>query len=395
MRLRWITAVVAVGILLAVPAPARAQSPPPAPVPGQGGLNDVLIRILSNGCAELQGGGTGFGPELTQVCAGGGVASTAGASIGAETRSGGEEQRQVYRRLRQRQAAASADTGGALSLFASVDYQNFDKDTTRFETGFRRDTVGGTFGADYLFRSGLVLGAALSYGHEFGDYERVGGGFDHDAYGILVYGSFVPITSMFVDAVAGYTRKNYSFDRHASFARPGFSTSGPTSGDTDGNEFKFGVNAGYDFLLGRFTVGPRVGVLYRETTIDGFRESGHTGLELDYDNQNIQSLTTTAGIFGSVAISTGFGVIVPQATAEYVHEFLDDQRSVGFRLAQDVAQRRFLFRTDPPDRDYFNLGAGVSMVLANGFQPFVNFRELVGYNDRHSHTVTLGLRIPF
>ena len=397
MRLRWITAVVAaMGILLAVPAPARAQSPPPAPAQAQGGgLNDVLIRLLSNGCAELRGNSSGFGPELTQICAGGGAASTAGGTVGGETRSGGEEQRQIYRRLRQRQAAASADTGGALSLFASVDYQNFDKDTTRFETGFQRDTVGGTVGADYLFRSGLVLGAAFSYAHEFGDYEGVGGGFDHNAYGILVYGSFVPITNMFVDAVAGYTRKDYSFDRTASFARAGFSTSGPTSGDTDGNEFKFGVNAGYDFLLGRFTVGPRVGVLYRETTIDGFRESGRTGLELDYDNQNIQSLTTTVGVFGSVAISTGFGVIVPQVSAEYVHEFLDDQRSVGFRLVQDVGQRRFLFQTDPPDRDYFNLGVGVSMVLANGFQPFLNFRELVGYNDRSSHTVTLGLRIPF
>lgn len=395
MRLRWMTAVVAAtGILLAVPVPTRAQSPPPVPTPGQGGLNDVLIRILSNGCAELQGGSAGFGPELAQICAGGGAASTTGGTVGGETRGGGEEQRQVYRRLRQRQAAASADTGGALSLFASVEYQNFDKDTTRFETGFDRDTVGGTIGADYLFRNGLVLGTAVSYGHEFGSYDG-GGGFDHDAYGILAYGSFVPITSMFVDAVAAYTRKNYSFDRQATFARPGLVTSGPTSGDTDGNEFKFGVNAGYDFLLGQFTVGPRVGVLYRETTIDAFRESGRTGLELAYDNQNIQSLTTTAGVFGSVAISTGFGVIVPQATAEYVHEFLDDQRSVGFRLVQDVAQRRFLFQTDPPDRDYFNLGVGVSMVLANGMQPFLNFRELVGYKDRSSHTVTLGLRVPF
>ena len=35
------------------------------------------------------------------------------------------------------------------------------------------------------------------------------------------------------------------------------------------------------------------------------------------------------------------------------------------------------------------------MVLANGMQPFLNFRELLGYPDRSSHTVTLGLRIAF
>ncbi len=390
MKLRWAACGLAVAGILSMTVPVEAQ-----------GLNDVLIGLLSNNCAAL--GGRPFGPELTVICQAspGGAASTTGATAGADGRGGSEEQRQIFRRLRQRQAAASADAGGAqgFSLFASADYQKFDKDTTRFETGFERDTVGGTVGADYLFRSGLVLGAAFSYGHEFGNYEGAGGGFDHDAYGILVYGSVVPITNLFVDAVAGYTRKDYSFDRRASIslpaAAPPINIAGSTSGDTDGNEFKVGVNTGYDFLLGRFTVGPRAGVLYRETTIEGFRESGRTGLELAYDNQNIQSLVTTVGVYGSVAISTGFGVIVPQATAEYVHEFLDDQRSVGFRLVQDPLQARFLFQTDPPDRDYFNLGVGVAMVLANGLQPYLNFRELVGYNDRSSHTVTLGLRLTF
>jgi outer membrane autotransporter protein len=387
MRRRWAACLVVMVGILAMTVPLEAQ-----------GLNEVLFDRLSNNCRGLIGP---YGPDLARICQAspGGAASTSGATAGAETRGGGEEQRQILRRLRQRQAAASADTGGAhgLGLFVSGDYQNFEKDTTRFESGFERDTVGATVGVDYLFRSGLVLGAAVSYAHEFGDYDGVGGGFDHDAYGMLVYGSVVPIANLFVDAVAGYTRKDYSFDRRASIALPaaGLNVAGSTRGDTDGDEFKIGVNTGYDFPLGAFTVGPRAGVLYRETTIDGFRESGRTGLELDYDNQNIQSLTTTVGVYGSMAISTGFGVIVPQATADYVHEFLDDQRRVGFRLVQDLSQARFLFETDPPDRDYFNLGVGVAMVLPNGLQPFVSFRELIGYNDRSSHAVSVGLRVPF
>lgn len=388
MRLRWAAcSLVVAGMLAVTTVRVEAQ-----------GLNDVLIRLLSNGCTGLRGSSGPYGPQLGEICDdSGSPAGAAGGTVGSETRAGGEEQRQIFRRLRQRQAAASADAGGAhgLSLFGSADYQKFDKDTTRFEAGFERDTVGGTIGVDYLFRSGLVLGTAVSYAHEFGDYDGVGGGFDHDAYGILVYGSVVPFAGLFVDGVAGYTRKNYGFDRRASYSDPSNTVGGSTSGDTDGNEFKVGINTGYDFFLGRFTVGPRAGVLYRETTMDSFRESGGTGLELAYDNQNIQSLITTVGVYGSVALSTGFGVIVPQATAEYVHEFLDDQRSVGFSLVQDPQGARFLFQTDRPDRDYFNLGVGVVMVLPNGLQPFLNFRELVGYKDRNSHTVSLGLRVPF
>jgi len=386
MKLRWVACGVAALAFFA--ATAEAQ-----------GLNDVLGRLLTNNCAALGGSLGSYGPDLATFCQGsaGGAATATGGIAGSEVRTGGEEQRSVYRRLRQRQGSASADTGGVrgFSLFASADYQKFDQDSDRFESGFERDTVGGTIGADYLLRNGLVLGAAFTYGHEFGDYDGVGGGFDHDAFGVLAFASVVPVTGLFIDAVAGYTYRDYNFERRISFANSTTAISGPTRGDTTGNEFKIGVNAGYDFLFGPVTVGPRAGVLYRETTIDGFRESGRTGLELAYGDQNVESLTTTFGVFGSVAISTGIGVIVPQANAEYVHEFLDDQRSVRFRLVQDLTGNQFLFQTSHPDRNYFNLGVGVSMVLRNGMQPFLNFRELVGYNDRSSHTVTAGLRIPF
>src|SRR5690348_18514749 len=54
--------------------------------------------------------------------------------------------------------------------------------------------------------------------------------------------------------------------------------------------------------------------------MDSFHESGNTGLELAYDRQHQDSLTTVAGLFGSMAISTGIGVFVPQVTADRSEE---------------------------------------------------------------------------
>ena len=79
------------------------------------------------------------------------------------------------------------------------------------------------------------------------------------------------------------------------------------------DEFNAGLTVGYDFILGKVTVGPRAGVNYRDARISGFQEHGSTGIELIYDDQNIVSLTTTAGLFASMAINTSFGVLVPQA----------------------------------------------------------------------------------
>ena len=399
MRLRWIVGALATVMVIAVAAPASAQSPPPAGVPAGSGFNDVLNRLLSNNCAQLGPGP--FGPDLTRLCAfpPSGAGSSSGGSVGSEGGQFTDEQRQLFRRLRQRQqqGAASADPANPLGVgvFVTTEYEKFNQDTTKFETGYDRDTVGMSFGADYLFRNGLILGAAFTYAHDFGDYNGVGGGFDHNSYGILAYGSVQPIANMFVDAVAGYTRKDYNFDRRASIVLATTSVAGSTHGDTNGNEWRIGLNSGYDFVFGGLTVGPRLGFLYRESTMNSFTESGHTGLELSYDDQFIKSLTLRPGVYGSYAFSTSWGVVIPQMTLEYVHEFFDDQRNVQFSFAQDPQNRRFLFQTTPPDRDYMNLGVGVSMVLPQGIQPFLNFRDMLAYQDRSTYTVTLGVRIPF
>jgi outer membrane autotransporter protein len=399
MKLRWILGALATVMIFTVVAPAGAQAPPPAAVPPGSGLNDVLNRLLSNNCAQLGPGP--YGPDLTRLCAfpPSGAGSSSGGSVGSEGGQFTDEQRQLFRRLRQRQqqGAASADPANPLGVgvFVTTEYEKFNQDTTKFELGYDRDTVGMSFGADYLFRNGLILGAAFTYAHDFGNYDGVNGGFDHNSYGILAYGSIQPIANMFIDAVAGYTRKDYNFDRRASIVLATTSVAGSTNGDTNGNEWRIGLNSGYDFVFGGFTVGPRLGVLYRESTMESFTESGHTGLELSYGDQFIKSLTLRPGVYGSYAFSTSWGVVIPQMSLEYVHEFFDDQRNVQFSLAQDPQNRRFLFQTTPPDRDYMNLGLGVSMVLPQGVQPFLNFRDMLAYQDRSTYTVTLGVRIPF
>jgi outer membrane lipase/esterase len=398
-------AVLVGGLVLLAEVPARAQ-----------GLNEVLIGRLSNSCSGLSGPGIppgsgnppnpDYGPQLLRLCGdlqannGTGSASSAGGITSAEDRiSIGVDER--IRRRTQERRAASADRDGVrgLGLFFTADYERFEQDTTRFEAGFGRDTVGGTVGVDYVLNPFALVGLGFNYAHEFGNYDS-GGGFDNDSYGVLLYTSLSPIPGAFVDLVAGYVRKEYDFERRVLLdipqsGGPLIHVDGKTRADTDSDEFRFSAHGGYDFVLRNITVGPRLGVNYRDTSVDGFRESGGTGVELAYENQNIVSLTTQAGVYASIAISTGIGVIVPQTTVEYVHEFLDDQRTVGFRFVQDLRRRKFLYQTDPPDRDYVNVALGVSMLFPGGVTAFANFRELVGYRDRSSHAVSLGLRLPF
>jgi outer membrane autotransporter protein len=284
-----------------------------------------------------------------------------------------------------------------LDFFLSGEFERFDKDLTRFEPGYDSNTWSGTAGADYRFSRLLTAGLALTYSRIDGDFDRSGGSFATNSYGALAYASVRPVANSFVDLVGGYARKDYSVDRSVSLSASSGApiAGGRATGDTNGNEYTAAAHAGYDFVFKNVTVGPRVGVDFSHTTIDGFSERGATGLELLYDRQERTSLTTTAGVFASVAFSTRLGVLVPQTTLEYVHEFEDNQRAIRFRFRDDPENFKFRFQTDPPDRDYFHLGAGLVMVLPSGWSPFINYRALVGYRSESSHTVTAGVRVGF
>jgi outer membrane autotransporter protein len=388
-------------------------------------FNDAIQFALDNGCLGLSGPASPptnapYQGTLRSICfipagSGAGAAGeSSGASIAAQTvRQQGADEQRIRRRLEeQRQAgreggmlAASADPSfqlGKLGLFITGEGDWVRKDVTRFEPGFSSDAGGVIVGADYGVLPWLTAGLALSYLGTNGNFTGPNGTFNTDAFGVTLYGSVAPLPQLFVDGTVGYTLRAYGIERRANYSNPStVSVDGFVQGNTTGNEFRTSIQTGYDFVLGALAVGPRGGVNYSTNDINSYVEHNSnpkhsdTGLQLAYDGQHRESLTTTVGVFASYAISTSIGVFVPQLTGEWVHEFLDNQRVIYFRFREDVGQTKLRFQTDPPDRNYANLGTGVTLVLPKGLQVFLSFRALVGYSDREAYTANGGLRINF
>jgi Autotransporter beta-domain len=85
-----------------------------------------------------------------------------------------------------RRPAPSADGSPGvhgLGLFVSAEYETFDKDVTRFESGFTSDTWSGTVGVDYSFTSWATAGIAFTYSSVSGTYAERGGDFDTESVG--------------------------------------------------------------------------------------------------------------------------------------------------------------------------------------------------------------------
>jgi outer membrane autotransporter protein len=127
--------------------------------------------------------------------------------------------------------------------------------------------------------------------------------------------------------------------------------------------------------------------------MDSYHENSKTGLELRYNSQHQTSIQTTLGLSASSAHSFTFGVLVPQVTASWVHEFDNDSRTIKSQFVQAPTSAGFSFQTERPERDWAVIDVGVSLVMQNGIQAFANFSTVQGNQNFESYGGNMGIRV--
>ena len=284
--------------------------------------------------------------------------------------------------------------GSGTSVFFSAGAYALNHYNNRFEDGYEAQLPTVTVGADRQINDWLLAGLALNYTNYDGTYDD-GGGFDKHIFGPLLYATFLPFQGAFANVVLGYARQENENNRLAtasSIAVPPLTFSGHTSADYSENQFTAGILAGYDRPFGHLTIGPRFGLAVSHDRIESFREEGDTGLELRYRNLNQTSVQSSLGVQASVGFETPHGVVVPQATVAWVHEYANDARNIDARLVEAPTAPSFTFQRERPARDWASIGLGVSALLPNGLQPFVQFATIQGNENFVSYGGTAGLR---
>jgi outer membrane autotransporter protein len=266
-----------------------------------------------------------------------------------------------------------------------------DQDATSREPGFDFHTAGVTAGADYRFTKELILGLAGGYVSTTSNLDASAGEFTAHGASVSVFGTYYIGQSFYADLIATYGWNGYETTRRIGFD----SVTASANGDTDGRQVAVSVGGGYDARLRAWTLGLHGRVNYVNVRIDGFQESGAGLFDLNVDQQTIESLTTVLGVNVSYAISLPWGVLLPQVTAEWEHQYLNDSRIIDGTLVADPTQSALGVPTNTPDRNYFNLGAGVSATFGRGFSAFVYYETVLGEQNFTVHSFTGGIRYEF
>jgi outer membrane autotransporter protein len=291
----------------------------------------------------------------------------------------------------ERGGGASADRSGFLSrlgFFANGQGNFGNQDATSREPGFDFHTAGVTLGADYRLTDQVLLGMAFGYLRTKSDFDASAGNSTVNGYSLSAYGSYYILDKLYVDGIATFGWNDYSTDRNIP------NVNATANGSTDGTQFAISVSTGYNFNAGAFTFGPTGRVDYVQVHIDGYQETGANPFNLNIRSQNPASVTTALGGQATYAISTQWAVLMPLVRFEWLHEYKDGSRTVTATVVADPATGVSV-QTNNPDRDYFNLGAGLSATFRHGVSGFFNYETVLGRDNFTSNAFTAGVRFEF
>lgn len=301
-----------------------------------------------------------------------------------------------------------------LGVFVTGGVKFGNKDTTDTVSGFDFDTIGVTVGADYRLSDTLVVGAAFGYSNYDVDFDTVPGaaadqpvspaGQELQSDNVLfsVFSTWYPVENFFVDGVATVGGSFYDSKRGVvvTSRNDAVDTINDTAnGDFTAIPFGFSGNVGYDFSIGGATITPIGRLEYLAAHVNGFSEDPVDGaLELEYDDQYIDSLTLNIGASADYAFSTGFGVLVPSVRAELVNQLLGDPDGVEISYVNDETAgvlSTFTSTPDGIDDTYGIVGVGLTGQFAGGWAAFVDYSTVVELEDYEIHNVSFGLRKSF
>jgi len=291
--------------------------------------------------------------------------------------------------------AASGDSPfGRWGFFVNGSFNFGDKDDTENETGFDFTTTGVTAGADYRFTDQLIAGGAIGYARNDTTFDADGGGLDTETWHLAAYGTYGWAERGYVDAIVEYGWQSYDSTRNIRYqiASDIGAVSRQATADYDGTQFGASIGAGYDFDRGPLSYGVYGRAGYVQVDVDGYREHGASGLDLRLDDFDATSVTTTLGTRISRVFNTNWAVLVPQARAEWEHEYDQDADRLVARFAADPTDTAFGIQSDSPDRDYFRLGLGLSAVFPRGLSAFINYDTVLDKQDWTDHFIDVGVR---
>ena len=252
------------------------------------------------------------------------------------------------------------------------------------QTGFKVDSTGVTVGTDYRFAGSGILGASVGFVKADTDLDAGAGNQNAKGYSFSLYGSYVPTENAYIDGILNLGHNRYDGQRQTPTAS--------FDSNTSGNQWGLAVSAGYAFNRGQLALTPYGRVEYVDAKVNGFTESGDATQALNIGEQRIKATTLTLGGTASYAISTSWGVLLPNGRLEFQYLAQSNANDVTVHIASGAPTQ---LQVLGPDKSFGNFSVGLTALFGRGVSAFFNYQQLFGKSNVTDQLYTLGLRVDF
>jgi outer membrane lipase/esterase len=239
-------------------------------------------------------------------------------------------------------------------------------------------------GISYRISNGLLVGAAVSTGHNSPTFALGFGGFEQDEVTGSLYAA-ARSGPIWGNVVGTYGALSYDVNRTV----PIGITVQNNTGTTHGDDWSLAVQGGYDLHWSGVKLGPVVGALLQRVTVDGFTETG-SFTSLGFADQTRDSAVLQLGW----RASTDIGIFHPFAQLTWNHEFADTDRNVTASLTTTIAPSYYMPAVKLGD-DWGTGVVGTRVDLGSGVVAVGSFTGEFGQGGATSYGGQIGLNVAF
>jgi len=292
-----------------------------------------------------------------------------------------------------RGGAASADKlGGSAGWFVNGMVGSSKQAKSEFEDGFKFTTNGVTNGIDYKMGRYGYIGFAGGYANSQLDMDFGYGGLQAEGYTGILYGSFYPSKSSYVDLIV--SGSNYTFDNSRRIVFGSVDSFAYSTNKSNTTALK--VTSGLSFFNRRGWSGNlELSAQRISSNIQGFAENGTSFYNVTLEDRTIKRTTASLGGNISYANSLSRGVFIPQFDMYLVHRFEQDPDTITAYFNEDPDKTLFTFTANVPDANYFQSNLGFSYLSPGGTTLFLQIGATLSQDYYSGYQVASGLRIEF
>jgi len=234
-------------------------------------------------------------------------------------------------------------------------------------------------GVDYRFNDNVILGVGAGYSRTSSNLTG-GGAASGEEYNLALYGVWAPFRRLFIEGVIDFGAVDINSQRVTAVAN-----AGTAIGSRTGSDFSASMTAGYDFLVGLWTLTPYMRATSTSLNLDPFTETGAGTANLTYSQQTVNSLLGVLGFRMGYNWRVGLGAIIPYVRAEFRHDYDGSRQATLVNFVTNPNATPFSVSAQTLQNDVLEFGAGVDGSFLTGLSLSFQYETIVNRSDVTDH----------